>query len=49
MIASALAGPSVEGGVERGVVSLRVPERVKNAGHEEPAGRGNTLDLHDDG
>ena len=53
MIASALAGPSVEGGVERGVVSLRVPERMKNggdrvAGDRAAGGRGNTLDIHDD-
>ncbi len=48
MVASALAGPSVEGGVERGVVSLRVPERLKGRGEKAPSARGNTLDLHDD-
>jgi MoaA/NifB/PqqE/SkfB family radical SAM enzyme len=46
MIASAKAGPSVRGGVERGVVSLRVPERMKKMGG---GSRGNTLDVHDDG
>jgi MoaA/NifB/PqqE/SkfB family radical SAM enzyme len=45
MVASALAGPSVAGGVERGVVALRVPDRMKNIG---TATKGNTLDLHDD-
>jgi hypothetical protein len=43
--ARALAGPSVAGGVERGVVALRVPDRMKNIG---TATKGNTLDLHDD-
>jgi hypothetical protein len=45
MVASALAGPSVPGGVERGVVALRVPDRLKSVG---AATKGNTLDLHDD-
>jgi MoaA/NifB/PqqE/SkfB family radical SAM enzyme len=49
MVASALAGPGVERGVERGVVSLRVPERMKNAGKKASGARGNTLDIHDDG
>lgn len=48
MVASALAGPSVPGGVERGVVALRVPERMKQAGTKSAAPRGNTLDIHDD-
>lgn len=48
MIASALAGPSVAGGVERGVVALRVPERMKGTAAEAPRAGGNTLDLHDD-
>lgn len=45
MVASALAGPGVERGVERGVVALRVPERMKTIGGGTS---GNTLDLHDD-
>lgn len=49
MVASALAGPSVERGVERGVVALRVPERMKNAGQKANGAKGNTLDIHDDG
>lgn len=49
MVASALAGPSVERGVERGVVALRVPERMKNAGKKAERARGNTVDVHDDG
>lgn len=48
MIASALAGPSVQGGVERGVVSLRVPERMKHVGEQVVGARGNTVDVHDD-
>ncbi len=47
MIASALAGPSVAGGVERGVVALRVPERMRQ-GKKAKGARGNTLDIHDD-
>lgn len=51
MVASALAGETVQGGVEQGVVALRIPsrdgdkrgKRRKVAG----AGAGNTLDLHD--
>jgi MoaA/NifB/PqqE/SkfB family radical SAM enzyme len=45
MIASALAGPSVAGSVERGVIALRVPERMKKI---STATGGNTLDIHDD-
>lgn len=45
MVASAQAGPSVAGGVERGVVALRVPERMKRIGG---ATSGNTIDVHDD-
>lgn len=45
MVASALAGPGVSGGVERGVIALRVPERMKKLG---TATGGNTLDIHDD-
>lgn len=45
MVASALAGPSVPGSVERGVISLRVPERMKKIGG---ATGGNTLSIHDD-
>jgi len=46
MVASALAGPSVERGVERGVVPLRIPDRLKRAAGGT---QGNTVDLHDDG
>ncbi len=46
MVASALAGPSAPGGVERGVVALRVPDRLKKIGG---ATAGNTIDVHDDG
>lgn len=46
MVASALAGPSVPGNVERGVISLRVPERMKKIGG---ATSGNTVLVHDDG
>jgi MoaA/NifB/PqqE/SkfB family radical SAM enzyme len=45
MIASAKAGPSVTGGVEQGVIALRVPERMKKI---SVASKGNTLDIHDD-
>ncbi len=45
MIASAQAGPSVAGGVERGVVALRVPDRMRAIGG---ATGGNTLEIHDD-
>ncbi|MBK8168962.1 MAG: radical SAM protein [Sandaracinaceae bacterium] len=46
MVASALAGPSVERGVERGVIALRIPERMKQV---SGGSSGNTLDIHDDG
>jgi MoaA/NifB/PqqE/SkfB family radical SAM enzyme len=45
MVASALAGPSVPGNVERGVIALRVPERMKKIGG---ATGGNTIEIHDD-
>ncbi|MDQ3034002.1 MAG: radical SAM protein [Myxococcota bacterium] len=45
MVASALAGPSVAGNVERGVISLRVPERMKKIGGGTS---GNTIEIHDD-
>lgn len=54
MIASALAGPSVVGGVERGVVALRVPDKMRQAAKKSAmrpgaAGpSGNTIDMHDD-
>lgn len=46
MVKSALAGPSVPGGVERGVVALRVPDRMKNVGG---ATKGNTIEVQDEG
>ena len=46
MIASALAGPSVAGGVEHGVVQLRTPDRIRTI---STATAGNTLELQDDG
>ncbi|MBX3274249.1 MAG: radical SAM protein [Sandaracinaceae bacterium] len=51
MIASALAGDAVERGVERGVVALRVPERVRPGGKKPRAvggaGPGNTVRVDD--
>ena len=46
MVKSALAGPGVPGGVERGVVALRVPDRMKNVGG---ATKGNTIEVDDEG
>jgi len=37
----------VAGGVERGVVSLRIPERMRQ-GKKAKGARGNTLDIHDE-
>lgn len=46
IVASAQAGDRAPGGVERGVVSLRVPERMRMVGGGTS---GNTIDMHDDG
>lgn len=50
MVASALAGEMVNRGVEEGVVSLRVPERMRRGKARSISGptTGNTLDIHSD-
>ena len=48
MVASALAGETVRGGIERGVVALGVPERMRRGKVRKISGPsvGNTLDIH---